>query len=296
MSGFDIESIRKLSKNDLRARINELLAALEAANPEERELISYKADFYIRELDRKRDYWSWVSTRDLILEIVVIALIGWEIFLSIRAEHQQSDNFDAQQKVLKDMQTSTKDTATTLGLLKTTTETMSRGVERNAEAAEASSNTAKKSLVLSERAYVSASATPSELKTGEHFTITTTFQNSGKTPAIDFTVSGYFGFVAKGLDEASIYQQARQSVVFKEKSESKSILGPSQNAAQRLESIAPLTDADVTATQDGSRVWYIFVDVNYKDIFDRLHVTKLCEYYDPSHKSLLMCHSLNKAD
>jgi hypothetical protein len=42
----------------------------------------------MRELEHRRD--SLVSIRDFLLEIAVIALIGWEIHMSYRAEHLQS--------------------------------------------------------------------------------------------------------------------------------------------------------------------------------------------------------------
>src|SRR5579859_1880427 len=93
----------------------------------------------------------WVSGRDLFLELVVIALIGWEIWLSYAADRQQAQNFNAQQTVLQNLQTSSKATAETLTSLKTTTEAMNTSVQRNAAAAEANAATSAQTLHMSER-------------------------------------------------------------------------------------------------------------------------------------------------
>lgn len=238
----------------------------------------------------------WVSGRDLFLEIVVIILIGWEISLSISGEHQQARNFDDQQKVLTAMQQSTKDTAAQLALLKSTTEEMSKGVERNAKAAEASSATAAKSLVISERAYVSAIPTPSELKAGEKFKITNTFLNSGKTPAISFITKSWFGYSQKGTSVEDAYKQAIHEVVFDESVLSKSVLGPGQPSQQFVESGVPLTEADIASTTNGTIIWYIFIELSYNDTFSRPHVARTCNRYDPDSKKMLYCRVLNTTD
>lgn len=54
----------------------------------------------------RRDRWT--SLRDFVLEIAVIALIGWEIRLAIQQGVQQSENFDRQQQVLTNLQRSSE--------------------------------------------------------------------------------------------------------------------------------------------------------------------------------------------
>lgn len=53
----------------------------------------------------------WIPIRDFVLEIVVIAFIGWEIHLSGAQETQQSHNFADQQRILSTMNGNTADTA-----------------------------------------------------------------------------------------------------------------------------------------------------------------------------------------
>ena len=68
-----LKEIEKLKKKDLKQRVDEAFARADEKGP------GYlaEAQFYMRELEHRRD--SFTSIRDLVLEIVVIALIGWEI-------------------------------------------------------------------------------------------------------------------------------------------------------------------------------------------------------------------------
>ena len=293
---FQIESVRKLTRKQLRSKINALLASLETATPEERELISYKADIYIHELDRKRDYWSLVSTRDLLLEVIVIALIGWEIWLSIGADRQQAENFGKQQAVLTAMQQSTKDTANQLALLKSTTEEMNRGVERNAKAAEASSKTAAKSLVVSERAYVSAGSVATEPKIGEKFKVTNAFMNSGKTPAIELSLTAFFGITGSAVGPEASYREALAAVTLNDKMSSRTILGPGQSSSFTIESTQPMSDLQMLQINSGLTIAYAFVEIHYDDTFGRHHTTFSCSRYEPERKILVLCRTMNKAD
>jgi hypothetical protein len=80
-----LDEIQSKSKNELRGMINaNSIAASTTMNVGDQAAFIAQAEFLMRELDRRSD--SWVSLRDLILEIVVIALIGWEIHMSYRAE------------------------------------------------------------------------------------------------------------------------------------------------------------------------------------------------------------------
>ena len=74
-----VEEFRKLSRKELQAKANQAFALAEARGQMERPGQLAEAEFYVRELDHRAD--SRVSTRDLVLEIVVIALIGWEIHM-----------------------------------------------------------------------------------------------------------------------------------------------------------------------------------------------------------------------
>jgi hypothetical protein len=116
-SPVTVEEIRKLSKKALRVRANGQLALVDTADADSRDLHIHKADLFVRELERRRDYWSWVSLRDLILEIIVIDLIGWEIVLSYRGDQQQSTNFTEQQRVLGRMDASASKTAAAMTTL-----------------------------------------------------------------------------------------------------------------------------------------------------------------------------------
>ncbi len=250
---------------------------------------------WLTERNSRQEYRErWIPLRDFILEIAVVALIGWEIVLGIRQEKHQGANFDQQQKVLTSMQKSSEGTAKTLTALENTTETMNKSVERNAAAAEATSTTAAKSLVLSERAYVSCVTTGDEPKDGEKLRARSLILNSGKTPAIDFEAKSMTGLVPKNVS----IEEARKlalSAVFNEKA-SRSILGPGQSSQQGVESNAPLTTGELSALRDRTEIWYVFSLVRYKDTFNHQHLTETCNRYEPDHKVMVLCSAGNKAD
>jgi hypothetical protein len=106
-----LEEVQKLSKKQLRALINRSFELAEEPGRDRGPLYE-KAGFYMRELEHRRD--SRVSIRDFILEIVVIALIGWEIWMGYRAEHVQNTNFEAEKHVFENLEKSSIATAGSL--------------------------------------------------------------------------------------------------------------------------------------------------------------------------------------
>ena len=161
-----------------------------------RDWLTERAD--IREFRDK-----WVSARDLILEIVVIVLIGWELVVARRSDRMQDKNFTKQQNILQNLADSSRDTASILGALKSTTETMNQNivtlqgpVERNAKAAEATSSTASKSLDISTRAYLSSAVVMEGTPTvGQKWRFSVSTTNTGKTAAVE-VVSAVFQALA----------------------------------------------------------------------------------------------------
>jgi hypothetical protein len=252
---------------------------------------------WLTEASDVREYKErWVSGRDLILEIVVIALIGWEIHIGYKQESQQAKNFSDQQTVLTNLQTSSQATATTLTALKNTTEIMSKNVERNAQAAESSSETAAKSLVVSERAYVTTASSSAEPKANEKLKITSTCTNSGKTPAIHVRGRSWMGAVGKEETAAEAYTQIAALAGSDETTLSHMMLGPSQSTQQTLESRNEMPEAEVNSINRGDLALYVFVEVRYEDTFGRHHTTLSCNRYSPERKTLVLCNALNKAD
>src|SRR5580700_3421997 len=100
---MQLDELEKLSKKDLRKRINKLFEEADYPGVERSSRYS-QAQFCMRELEHRRD--SFTSIRDLILEIAVIGLIGWEIHMSYRAERLQTTNFGDEKKVFENLQKS----------------------------------------------------------------------------------------------------------------------------------------------------------------------------------------------
>jgi hypothetical protein len=123
-----LEEAEKLSKKALKRKVNESLALAETRGVEERPGHVADAEFYMRILEDRRD--TRVSRRDLILEIIVIGLIGWEIYMSYRAERLQSQNFDTEEKVFTNLEANSAMTAKTLVTVEGTMETMNASLRK----------------------------------------------------------------------------------------------------------------------------------------------------------------------
>jgi hypothetical protein len=67
-----------------------------------------EAQFYMTEMDRRHD--NWIAWRDFVLEVVVIALIGIEIWVGVG----QGKVVDQQTKILRDLLTSSSATTKVL--------------------------------------------------------------------------------------------------------------------------------------------------------------------------------------
>jgi hypothetical protein len=231
----------------------------------------------------------------LILEIVVISLIGWEIYLGYLQEHQQAENFNKQQQVLTNLGKSSEATATTLTTLEKTTEIMSGAVERNAIAAETSSKTATRAMHVSERAYVTCVVLQSPPKADAKWSLTVQLVNSGRTTATELVAKAGLIIVPKAMSAEDARNQLF-SLPPPDLLKSESILGSGQQVSQVVESNSLLANIEIEAIEDKRTVAYLFVDLTYKDIFDRQHRSQTCVFYLPSTKSMVNCAVLNKAD
>jgi hypothetical protein len=105
-----VEEFESLTKKQLREKANECFVQLYTAGTLDKAGILAEAQFYLREIDRR--YESWISLRDLVLEIVVIVLIGLELYFGITEGNKQA-------MILNQMNTSTTATATAMGNLLT---------------------------------------------------------------------------------------------------------------------------------------------------------------------------------
>jgi hypothetical protein len=83
-----LEDYENWDKKKLRQIINACFEHAPEADPVDRLAVLLEAQFYTRELERRSD--SWISRRDLFLEIVVILLIGWEVFMGYQQDRIQN--------------------------------------------------------------------------------------------------------------------------------------------------------------------------------------------------------------
>ncbi len=105
---MNTEEFEKATKKDLRRKANECFDNLKDSGSQEWPALLMEARFYLDEIERREH--DWVATRDLWLEIVVIVLIGLEIYFGITGGN-------AQLTVLQKLDTSASQTATAVATL-----------------------------------------------------------------------------------------------------------------------------------------------------------------------------------
>jgi hypothetical protein len=250
----------------------------------------------------------WIPLRDFVLEIAVIGLIGWEIFVGYQQEKQQSknfktqqENFKAQQEILTNLNTSSKATADTLTALKQTTDleldAMKNSVgvaERSANASEASAATSAKTLHISERAYVAVEMTITPPKVGEKLHFVSTMVNVGKTTATDVRARFSFAYVPHDANEQTAYEAALAAK--QDPFTSTTILAAGQRAEQVTDSPDPTTEAFASVISENKITLYAFFRVSYRDLFNHEHHTVQCSKFDTKVQRVVNCATLSKAD
>jgi hypothetical protein len=117
-----------MSKKELKDAIQACFEYAPETTAVDRLAVLQEAQFYTRELERRSD--SWVSWRDLFLEVVVIALIGWEIVMGYSQQKHQDQAFEKEKSIWEHMDTSTKATADTLTSLAGTTDAMNKALQK----------------------------------------------------------------------------------------------------------------------------------------------------------------------
>jgi hypothetical protein len=104
------EEFEKATKAELRSRAKDCFdnsAVYQPSDPMLTVPLILNAQFYMQELDRR--HGSRIAVRDLILEIVVILLIGGEIWHGFKAAKEEGALMDKQNAILANLADSTAD-------------------------------------------------------------------------------------------------------------------------------------------------------------------------------------------
>jgi hypothetical protein len=261
-------------------------------------------------LTERADYQERQGSITFALEIVVVVLIGGEILLALWQGHLQSRNFDDQQQVLTNLQTSSAATAKTLTSLQSATESMNTTLqmqldalkkseaqaERSAKAGEASASTASQAMHVSERAYVHMTAFLLKPPTaGERVHPIVSVTNMGHTPALDVANIFFFSLVPASTpiktarDIASALPQSGPA-------HSLFTLPSGQTSTMQTDSQSPYLQSMVDQLTNGETVLYLFASASYKDVFNQLHHTEICGFYQPKSNNFGACAEYNKFD
>ncbi len=262
---------------------------------------------WLTERSRSR---RWRERITFSLEILVVLLIGWEIYLGYQQEQLQSRNFKEQQQVLTNLQNSSAATAKTLASLQSTTELMNTTqqmqlealkkseaqAKRSAEAAEANASTASQSLHVSERAYVHMTPYLAKPPTvGEKIQCLVVITNPGHSPAFDMVATSVFAPVPASFSVQDAYNIAHAFPLEPQKV-SVTTLASGQSMEQHADGPLALTQPQVDEITEGKTLIYLFATASYKDVFNQPHHTEICGFFQPASKSFGNCHEHNKSD
>jgi hypothetical protein len=129
-----LEEFERTTEQELRQKANECFAKSETAGTGDKPYLYLEAQFYIGEIERRHHSKEGkqdrrTALRDFVLEIVVILLIGGEIWLAYKQGKDEDLLMDKQNGVLQKLEDSSSATAGTLTALETTTDAMSKAVE-----------------------------------------------------------------------------------------------------------------------------------------------------------------------
>jgi hypothetical protein len=105
---MNTEEFEKATEKDLRRKANECFDKLKDSGSHEHPALLLQAQFYLGEIERREH--DRVAKRDLVLELVVILLIGFELYFGITGGN-------AQIGVLQKLDKSTSQTASAVGVL-----------------------------------------------------------------------------------------------------------------------------------------------------------------------------------
>jgi len=265
---------------------------------------------WLTETTNIQDYRErWIPFRDLILEVLVVGLIGWELVLGVQQEKQQAKNFKDEREFLTALSQNTKTTADELVNLQKATDDMRTYLEqevaqsklnlaaaqRSAKASEASAQVAQNTLHVSERAYF---AIQTELKkspaVGEKLQGTLTMTNTGKTTATGFVCLTRIGFAKSDVPLEQIKTEIYRLMQIKPPSIS--VAGAGQNMEQEFASPSELTESTLHDLESGVSIFYVFVDASYYDFQNHQHTFTGCSHYDPISKKFINCSNYNKSD
>lgn len=171
---------------------------------------------------------------------------------------------------------------------KTAAQAQQKDVEQSAGAADRSAKAAEKSVLLadraleinqklfqiSERARVHIKAVALSLQSNAPIKALLTIENFGKTPANRLEVTATLETRADALpdnpqDDPSIHEHPSTNLM------------PSDIHGMSLIGARPMSDAGVTAINEGKGFVYVFGHMEYEDVFGKAHKTTFCAQYNP---------------
>ena len=121
----------------------------------------------------------------------------------------------------------------------------------------------------------------------------TTITNSGKTPAINTSVT----YILHASDTPLNIEDYAKHPVEQGKASEKGVFSLFPNAIMELAAATGSTDElGIQSVRNGRKILYFFGRINYEDVSGNRHVTKFCSRYYPSVQGWGTCDSYNSTN
>ena len=101
---MDTHELIHSSDAELKAKANMALAQFETAGGLDKPHLLLQAQFYMAEMSRRQD--AIIARRDFLMELVVIALIGFEIVIAFYEGHEQAKVMERQTIIVEKIEKS----------------------------------------------------------------------------------------------------------------------------------------------------------------------------------------------
>lgn len=162
-----------------------------------------------------------------------------------------------------------------------------------AENAKAGIEATQSALRQEQRAWVGMMQITGIPEVGKPFHMTVLFQNTGRTPAMDFVSQERMIPLASGQEFAPNWAAKAPGI------HSHALLFPNQSFTAVVKSSGQDVAVDQPAldfVSNGKMTLFVFGRACYKDVFRQKHWIRFCESYDPAGKDWVACAKFNEID
>ena len=200
---------------------------------------------------------------------------------------------DVMSKTLNEMKNSGNETKTQVDRMITETNRIAGAMTKTVEQSKASLDASINIARADQRAWLSITAANlKQLRAGQPLRVELKLFNTGKTPALNLKHWASLQTTPADIDVPTFIKKLREKAV----PILSPIVLPDVPNSIPMSTSYNLTAEDVDAIQTEAKKVYVFIAVNYNDIFNRSHLMQFCASYYPSNNTFVTCRDFSYAN